>query len=215
MKEGIHPTYYPDALVICSSCGNTWHTGSTKKEIHVDLCSNCHPFYTGQQRIVDTAGQVERFSKRLAAREQIASAGEAKPSKKVRRQRERDMRSGRTEPEEEATPVVQAAAELTEVAPVNVEAAVDAISPVATAPTAERTAAAPRERKPRPPRKPRAEKPGAAVKAGAGSEEAASSKEADTPVAAIEADTLPAADARSTAEAEAPAETGNGEVSPE
>lgn len=64
MKAGIHPTYYPDAQVICS-CGNTWTTGSTIKLIRTDLCSKCHPFFTGEQRIVDSAGQVDRFMKRL------------------------------------------------------------------------------------------------------------------------------------------------------
>lgn len=64
MKAGIHPTYYPDAQVICS-CGNTWTTGSTQKLLRTDVCSKCHPFFTGEQRIVDTAGQVDRFMKRL------------------------------------------------------------------------------------------------------------------------------------------------------
>jgi large subunit ribosomal protein L31 len=63
MREGIHPTYYHDARVICA-CGNTFTTGSTKQEVHVDVCSQCHPFYTGQQRIVDRGGQVERFMRR-------------------------------------------------------------------------------------------------------------------------------------------------------
>lgn len=64
MKAEIHPTYYPDAQVSCA-CGHTWTTGSTTPEIRIDICSNCHPFYTGEQRIVDTAGQVERFMSRL------------------------------------------------------------------------------------------------------------------------------------------------------
>lgn len=68
MKANIHPTYYPNARVICS-CGNTWTTGSTLPEIRTDVCSACHPFYTGEQRIVDTAGQVERFMKRLERRQ--------------------------------------------------------------------------------------------------------------------------------------------------
>ncbi len=63
MKEKIHPTYYKDAQVICS-CGNTWTTGSTKKVLKVELCSKCHPYFTGEQRIVDTAGRVEKFKKR-------------------------------------------------------------------------------------------------------------------------------------------------------
>ena len=70
MKQGIHPTYYENATVICS-CGNTWTTGSTQKEIHTDVCSACHPFFTGEQRIVDTAGQVERFMRRLRTKDQI------------------------------------------------------------------------------------------------------------------------------------------------
>jgi ribosomal protein L31 len=67
MKEKIHPRYYPEARVICA-CGNTWTTGATVPEIKVDVCSACHPFYTGEQRIVDTAGQVDRFMKRLERR---------------------------------------------------------------------------------------------------------------------------------------------------
>lgn len=68
MKKGIHPTYYPDAQVICS-CGNTWTTGSTQKLIRTDVCSKCHPFFTGEQRIVDTEGQVDRFYKKLQVRQ--------------------------------------------------------------------------------------------------------------------------------------------------
>lgn len=60
----IHPKYYPNAQVICS-CGNTWTTGSTQPMVRTDVCSKCHPFFTGEQRIVDTAGQVDRFMKRL------------------------------------------------------------------------------------------------------------------------------------------------------
>jgi len=63
MKKGIHPEYY-DCTVICS-CGNTFKTRSTKKEIRVEICSNCHPFYTGKQKLVDSGGRVERFKKRL------------------------------------------------------------------------------------------------------------------------------------------------------
>jgi len=63
MKKVIHPEYH-DVTVACA-CGNTFTTGSTKPQLHVDICSACHPFYTGQQRIVDTAGQVERFHRRF------------------------------------------------------------------------------------------------------------------------------------------------------
>ena len=65
MKTQIHPTYYEDAVVTCA-CGNTFTTGSTHKELKTEICSVCHPFYTGQQRIVDTGGQVERFRRRAA-----------------------------------------------------------------------------------------------------------------------------------------------------
>ena len=63
MKEKIHPKYYDDAEVICS-CGNIIITGSILKSTKVELCSKCHPYYTGEQRIVDTAGRVERFKQR-------------------------------------------------------------------------------------------------------------------------------------------------------
>jgi large subunit ribosomal protein L31 len=77
MKKDIHPTYYPDAQVICA-CGNTWTTGSTMKVIRTDVCSNCHPFYTGEQRIVDTEGQVDRFYKKLQARQEYLDEQEAR-----------------------------------------------------------------------------------------------------------------------------------------
>ena len=68
MKEKIHPTYYPDAKVSCASCGTTWTTGSTRKELRVDICSNCHPFFTGEQaRLLDIEGQVDRFYKKVKA----------------------------------------------------------------------------------------------------------------------------------------------------
>lgn len=75
MKEAIHPTWYPEAIVTCA-CGNTWTTGATIPEIRTDICSNCHPFYTGEQRIVDTEGQVDRFMKRLQQRDTIRKAEE-------------------------------------------------------------------------------------------------------------------------------------------
>jgi large subunit ribosomal protein L31 len=82
MKPDIHPTFYPDALVICA-CGNTWTTGSTKKEIRTDVCFKCHPFFTGEQRIVDTEGQVDRFYRKLEARKQYADEKEARVAAKV------------------------------------------------------------------------------------------------------------------------------------
>jgi len=64
MKKGIHPEYQ-ECTVICA-CGNTFKTRSTKKEIRVEICSQCHPFFTGKQKIVDTAGRVEKFRKKYA-----------------------------------------------------------------------------------------------------------------------------------------------------
>ena len=63
MKKEIQPTYYHDALVKCA-CGNTFVTGSTKKEIHVEICSKCHPYFTCQQKFIDAGGRVERFNKK-------------------------------------------------------------------------------------------------------------------------------------------------------
>jgi large subunit ribosomal protein L31 len=69
MKKDSHPSYYPDAQVICA-CGNTWNTGSTRKVIRTEVCSKCHPFFTGQQqRLVDREGQVDRFYRKLQARQ--------------------------------------------------------------------------------------------------------------------------------------------------
>ena len=63
MKAQIHPEYYPNAQVTCS-CGNTFTTGSTKLALKVEVCSRCHPFYTGEQRMVDTEGRIERLKRR-------------------------------------------------------------------------------------------------------------------------------------------------------
>ena len=69
MKTGIHPTVY-EAKVTCASCGKTWVTTSTRKELRIDVCSNCHPFFTGESaRILDVEGQVDRFYKKLSARQ--------------------------------------------------------------------------------------------------------------------------------------------------
>ncbi len=76
MKEGIHPKYYPDAQVICA-CGNTWTVGATVPVIRTDVCSKCHPFFTGEQRIVDTEGQVDRFLSRLRKRDEMLEARRA------------------------------------------------------------------------------------------------------------------------------------------
>ncbi|MEE2709696.1 MAG: 50S ribosomal protein L31 [Gemmatimonadota bacterium] len=73
MKEGIHPDY--KVLTVTCSCGNTFDTKSTTDEIRVEICSNCHPFYTGKQKILDAAGRVERFNQKYG-RNKVAKAGE-------------------------------------------------------------------------------------------------------------------------------------------
>lgn len=84
MKQGIHPDYV-ECTVRCT-CGNTWTTHSTKSELTVDLCDKCHPFYTGQQKLVDTGGRVQRFSNKFggAAAAQLKAAEEAKAQKAAR-----------------------------------------------------------------------------------------------------------------------------------
>ena len=64
MKADIHPKYYPDAQVVCS-CGNTFVAGATQPSLRVEICSQCHPFFTGEQRIIDTEGRVERMKRRF------------------------------------------------------------------------------------------------------------------------------------------------------
>lgn len=92
MRADIHPQYYPTAHVVCS-CGASWLTGSTVAEIRTDVCSACHPFYTGEQRIVDTAGQVERFMKRLERRQSESARREIEI--RARREAEEAARKAR------------------------------------------------------------------------------------------------------------------------
>jgi large subunit ribosomal protein L31 len=81
MKKDTHPTYYPDAKVICA-CGNTFTVGSTVKEINVELCSNCHPFYTGKQKLVDTARRIEKFKDRSTKKAEGTVGKKAKNAKR-------------------------------------------------------------------------------------------------------------------------------------
>lgn len=94
MKQGIHPKYQ-EAQVVCA-CGNTWTTRSTKPLLRIDLCPKCHPFYTGEQRIVDTAGQVERFMRRVEAAQE-----QPRKKKAERRQKKLDQRSRNQQREEQ------------------------------------------------------------------------------------------------------------------
>ena len=82
MKKDIHPKHF-DTTITCATCGTVWPTQSTKQNLRVDICSHCHPFYTGEQRIVDTAGQVDRFLRRL-------QTSQAQQAEAARRREERN-----------------------------------------------------------------------------------------------------------------------------
>jgi large subunit ribosomal protein L31 len=104
MKPGIHPEYV-EATVTCA-CGNTFQTRSTRTELRTDLCNVCHPFYTGEQRIVDSAGQVERFMKRM----EVAATGDAARSKRQRRIAARTAAQRAAEPDADETEAADEAA---------------------------------------------------------------------------------------------------------
>ncbi|PJE64004.1 50S ribosomal protein L31 [Candidatus Roizmanbacteria bacterium CG10_big_fil_rev_8_21_14_0_10_45_7] len=94
MKATIHPKYYPQATVTCG-CGNTFTVGSTREKINVEICSKCHPLYTGETRLVDTMGQVEKFKKRS----DLAAQTAWKKKERIQKQRKsekslRDLLSG-------------------------------------------------------------------------------------------------------------------------
>jgi len=82
MKQNLHPQWYPEATVICA-CGATWHVGAAEPELRTDVCSSCHPYFTGEQRIVDTEGQVDRFMRRLRAREEALVEKEKRVAARV------------------------------------------------------------------------------------------------------------------------------------
>ncbi|MDD4476668.1 MAG: 50S ribosomal protein L31 [Patescibacteria group bacterium] len=82
MKKSIHPEYFDDCVITCA-CGNKIITGGTMKEIHIELCDKCHPFYTGKQKFVDTARRVEKFQERAGKKEAASAARKGKKTKKV------------------------------------------------------------------------------------------------------------------------------------
>lgn len=95
--KAIHPTWYPDAKVTCA-CGNTFTVGATVPEINVEVCYNCHPYYTGQMKYVDTAGRVEAFKTRQAqASKKVVSKTEKRRLKKLKRIEEELERPGTLE----------------------------------------------------------------------------------------------------------------------
>lgn len=89
MKPGIHPKYQ-EATVVCA-CGNTFTTRSTRPTLRVDICSKCHPFFTGEQRIVDTAGQVDRFMKRLQTAQSRQAEAEARQQARQEQPKKRSL----------------------------------------------------------------------------------------------------------------------------
>jgi large subunit ribosomal protein L31 len=83
VKEGIHPNY--QQVTVHCACGASWQTRSTQKDVHLDICSNCHPFFTGRQKLIDTEGRVDRFNKKFGAQtvDQIKAAQKAAKAKKA------------------------------------------------------------------------------------------------------------------------------------
>lgn len=85
MKANIHPQYFENAQVICV-CGNRFTVGSTQETIHIELCNKCHPFYTGEQRFVDTASRIQKFQQK----QQVATQYKSKKVKKEEKQKEKE-----------------------------------------------------------------------------------------------------------------------------
>lgn len=89
MKSNIHPTYYQTATVTCSSCGNTFQSGSTKESITVEVCHKCHPFFTGEHRFLDIKGRVDTFQKKQEIAKKIKATTPSKKKKKVDKEEHR------------------------------------------------------------------------------------------------------------------------------
>jgi len=93
MKKNIHPSYHKKVMVSCA-CGHSFETGSTEPELKVELCSNCHPFYTGKQKLVDTARRVEKFQTRMATAKKMKADTAAKKAK-GKKTTKKDKKDGR------------------------------------------------------------------------------------------------------------------------
>ncbi|MEK7653392.1 MAG: 50S ribosomal protein L31 [Patescibacteria group bacterium] len=91
MKKEIHPKYYPNAKVICA-CGNSFNVGSTMEEIHIEICSACHPFYTGKQKLLDSARRVDKFQKRAEAKTALAKK---RMGKKVKKEKQKTIQKAK------------------------------------------------------------------------------------------------------------------------
>ncbi|WP_321970697.1 50S ribosomal protein L31 [Paratractidigestivibacter sp.] len=134
MKQGIHPNYV-ECTVRCT-CGNTWTTRATKSEMTIDLCDKCHPFYTGQQKLVDTGGRVQRFADKFggAAAAQLKKAEEAKAAKAAK--------AAEAEAARKAAAEAKAAAKAAKAAEYAKKAAAEAEKAAAEAPAEAETEAA-------------------------------------------------------------------------
>lgn len=97
MKKEIHPTYYPEAKVTCA-CGNSFSVGSCEKVIHVEICSMCHPFYTGKEKLLDTAGRVDKFKERVEA---AAKFQKTKELKNIRTEEQKEEKPEKKEKSDE------------------------------------------------------------------------------------------------------------------
>lgn len=97
MKAAIHPTYHADAKVVCA-CGNAFTVGSTVKELHIELCAKCHPFYTGKQKLVDTARRVEKFAEKMTAKAEKGATVGSKKAKTVKRNAQKAAKKAQKKP---------------------------------------------------------------------------------------------------------------------
>ncbi len=97
MKAEIHPTYYPEAKITCA-CGNVIVAGSTLSEIHIELCSKCHPFYTGKQKLIDTARRVEKFQERTVSAKAKSSTTLGKKAKAAKRTTQKATKRAQKKP---------------------------------------------------------------------------------------------------------------------
>lgn len=86
MKAKIHPAYNEEIKVVCSACGSAFVTGSTKSDLHIEVCNNCHPFYTGEQKFLDTQGRVEKFQKKqeFAQKYKVSASSKKKKDKSTK-----------------------------------------------------------------------------------------------------------------------------------
>lgn len=94
MKADLHPTYHSNATIVCA-CGNQFQTGSTVNDIHIELCSACHPFYTGKQKLIDTSRRIEKFQEKAA--KQATGAATGKKAKTAKRTAQKDAKKAKAE----------------------------------------------------------------------------------------------------------------------